>query len=114
MTCRSPYENVRPINNRAVLPTSENRDVYYTRASITGGVVAFPTLPQASFNFEPVQMKITVGVEPIEFSFDGTNVHGSLDAGRGEDYYIARQRVWFRQRSDNSGTNSVVDFCAYG
>jgi len=82
---------------------------YYAAASIA--VDAFPGTAQVSWTFGSVGLALlNTGVDPIEYSFDGTNVHGRLEAsgpgqGIATDGRIA-VRVWFR-RAAGAAANTV-------
>jgi len=75
---------------------------YFNEITVTE--TSFPSSAQVDFNFHTVGFNlINQGSEIIEYSFDGTNVHGQLDASGDtvEADFISRivNKIWFRVSS---------------
>lgn len=82
---------------------------------ITVGSSSFPATPQVNFEFLSQGFALlNRGSNTIEYSFDGTNVHGDLnpsDASAGMTFdHRVESKIWFRY----SGGTSTVRVEAWG
>ena len=70
--------------------------------NITVNVAAFPVTPQADLGFisQGISMLNLDSTDTIEYSFDGTNLHGDLVPGTGSTGVVFDDRyeskIWFR------------------
>lgn len=69
-------------------------------------VAAFPAKPQVAFSFQPDAIIVeNIGTDSISFSFDGTNVHGTVDPGTSQLRMTKRKNIWFR---DEGGGGTAI------
>jgi len=89
---------------------------YFENISVDG--YSFPTVPQAQFNFIAQGISfLNRGSKILQYSFDGTNVHGDLDpsdASAGLTFDSRNEhRVWFKG-DDGYGTVRVEAWGGWG
>ncbi len=82
------------------------------------GTASFPVTAQVALTFIPASTLIeNIGTDDISYSFDGTNVHGTVAAGtsfsistQGHLLPTGNKSIWFRD--EGSGT-AIVRTTAY-
>lgn len=62
------------------------------------GRTTFQAAPDVTLAFIPDTWIVeNTGTDQISFSFDGVNVHGTVDAGGSQQRATARTRIWLRE-----------------
>lgn len=79
----------------------------------TTGVAAFATNPDITFTFDPNEIQIVYagdGSGVVQYSFDGTNVHGRVDNANLKVMIeeSTDRKMWFRELTAGATMTKVI------